>query len=52
MIVKPGRLNVGPEHLACIENGEEPTLLEDGLPDVQLFMIKVADCNLLISFIS
>ena len=43
IIVKPGRLNVGPDHLSCIENGEEPTILEEGLLDAQLFAIKVVD---------
>ena len=33
IIVKPGRLNAGSEHLSRIESGEEPTNLEEGLPD-------------------
>ena len=33
IIVKPGRLNVGPDHLSRIETGEELTNLEDNLPD-------------------
>lgn len=32
VIVKPGRLNVGSDHLSWIEIGEEPTNLEEGLP--------------------
>jgi len=32
VIVKPGHLNVGPNHLSRIETGEEPTNLEEGLP--------------------
>ena len=43
IIVKLGRLNAGPDHLSRIETGEEPTNLEEGLPDVQLFAIKVID---------
>ena len=43
VIVKPGWLNVGPDHLSCIETGEEPTNLEEGLPDVQLFAVCIAD---------
>jgi hypothetical protein len=43
VIVKPGRLNAGPDHLSRIETGEEPTNLEEGLPDVQLFVVRVAD---------
>ena len=43
VIVKPGRLNVGPDHLSRIETGEEPTNLEEGLPNTQLFTVYVAD---------
>jgi hypothetical protein len=32
-IVKPGKLNVGPDHLSRIMNGEEPTNLEDKFLD-------------------
>ena len=42
-ILKPGRLNVGPDHLSCIESGEEPTSLEDNLSDAQFFAIDVVD---------
>lgn len=34
VIVKPRRLNVGPNHLLHIKMGEEPNNLEEGLPDV------------------
>ena len=37
IIVKSGHLNVGPDHFSRIETGEEPTNLEDGLIDAQLF---------------
>lgn len=43
VIVKPGHLNAGPNHLSRIETGEEPTNLEDGLPDAQLYAVRVAD---------
>lgn len=43
VILKLGRLNAGLDHLSHIENGEESTSLEDGLPDAQLFAIKVFD---------
>ena len=33
IIVKPGRLNAGPDHLSWIDWGEEPSILEDNLPD-------------------
>lgn len=47
IVVNPGCLNVEPNHLSCIETGEEPNNLEDGLPDAQLFAIKVFDENFL-----
>ena len=43
--MKPGRLNVRPDHLSRIENGEDSTNLEEGLWDAQLFAIKVVDDN-------
>ena len=38
-----GQLNLGPDHLSIIESGEEPTSLEDNIPDVQLFAITMFD---------
>jgi hypothetical protein len=32
IIVKPGKLNVGPDHLSRVTNGEEPTNLEENFP--------------------
>jgi hypothetical protein len=44
ILFKPGRMNKGPDHLSRLEHGEEPTNLEDTLPDPQLFsIIKVDD---------
>jgi len=43
--VKPGRINAVPNHLSRIERGEEPTNLEEGLPDAQLFAVCVVDNN-------
>ena len=39
IIVKLGRLNVGPDHLSKLELGEEHVSLEDCMPDAQLFSI-------------
>jgi hypothetical protein len=39
IIVKPGRMNKGPDHLSRLEHGEEPTNLEYTLPDAQLLAI-------------
>ena len=43
IIVKPGRLNLGPDHLSKLESGKEPTNLDEGLPDAQLFSIQIVD---------
>jgi hypothetical protein len=43
IIVKPGRMNKGPDHLSRLEHGEEPTNLEDTLPDAQLLAIRNID---------
>ena len=43
VIVKPGRLNAGPDYLSWIETREEPSKLEQGLPDAQLFVVHVVD---------
>jgi hypothetical protein len=33
IMVKPGRMNKGPNHLSRLEHGEEPTSLDDTLSD-------------------
>jgi hypothetical protein len=43
VIVKLVKLNVGPDHLSRITNGEEPANLEDNFPDAQLFSVQVSD---------
>ena len=43
IIVKLGRLNAGLDHLSRIETGEEPTNIEDGLPNAQLFRVDMVD---------
>ena len=43
IVVKLGRLNVGPDHLSCTETGEEPANIDDGLMDAQLFRVDIAD---------
>ena len=42
VIVKLGCLNTGPNNLSQIEIGEEPTNLEEGLPNTQIFVVHVA----------
>ena len=41
IVVKLGWLNGGSNHLSRIENGEEPTNIDDGLPDAQLFRVEI-----------
>ena len=36
-------MNVGPDQLSRIEKGKEPTSIEDGLFDVQLFRVNMVD---------
>ena len=43
IILKLGRLNVGPDHLSRLESREEHVRLEDCLPNVQLFSIQIVD---------
>ena len=39
-VVRPGKLNVGPDHLSRIDTGEEPIGVEDDLSDAHLFQIE------------
>ena len=39
-------LNVGPDHLSQIDTGEEPTRVEDDLPDSHLFQIEAFPAEL------
>jgi len=43
VLVNHGRLNAGTDHFSRITNGEEPNNLEDNFPDVQLFLVHIAD---------
>ena len=43
IVVMSRQLNVGSDHLSDVENGEEPTNIDDGLPDVQLLPFDVGD---------
>jgi hypothetical protein len=43
VIVKPRKLNAGPDHLSRVANGEEPTNLEDNFPNAELFLVQVAN---------
>jgi hypothetical protein len=43
VIVKPKKLNAGPDHLPRVTNGEEPKNLEDKFPNAQLFSVQIVD---------
>jgi hypothetical protein len=43
IIVNPGRMNKGPDHLSRLEHREEPTSLEDTLSDAQFLTIRNID---------
>jgi hypothetical protein len=43
LIVKPGKQNGGPDHLSRVNNGEEPTNLENNFSDAHLFSVWVVD---------
>jgi hypothetical protein len=43
IVVRPGRMNKGPDHLSRLEHREEPTSLEDTLPYAQLMAIRRVD---------
>ena len=40
VVVRPGRENVGPNHLSRLEIGEEEIRIEDELPDAHLFRVE------------
>ena len=40
MIIKPGRCNVGPDHLSRLESRESDGAVDDQLPDADLFWVK------------
>jgi hypothetical protein len=43
IIVKPGKMNKGPDHLLRLEHGEKPTSLEDTLTDEKILAIRNID---------
>jgi hypothetical protein len=43
VIVKPGKLNSGPDHLSHILTGEDAGNLDDSLPDAHLFVVQMVD---------
>jgi hypothetical protein len=40
IIIRPGKKNVRPDHLSRLETGEDPTDIEDDLPDAHLFHVE------------
>lgn len=45
VVVKLGHLNAGLDHLSRIETTEEPTNLEEGLPDAKLYVVCIVDSH-------
>ena len=43
IVVKLGWLNAGSDHPSRVVNGEEPTNIDNGFLDVQLFQVDVVD---------
>jgi hypothetical protein len=43
VIVKPGKLNIGPDHLSCILIGEDAGNMDDSLPYAHLFTVHMVD---------
>jgi hypothetical protein len=43
VVVKPGKLNAGPDHLSHILSREDAGNLDDNLSDAQLFAVKMVD---------
>jgi hypothetical protein len=43
VVVKPRKLNVGPDHLSSILSEEDAWNLDDNFPYAQLFSVKMVD---------
>jgi hypothetical protein len=43
VVVKPGKLNAGPDHLSCILSGEYARNLDENFPYAQVFAVKMVD---------
>jgi len=43
VVVKPGILNFGLDHLSRITNGEEHSNLEDNFPNKKFLLVQIAD---------
>jgi hypothetical protein len=43
VIVKPGKLTAGPDHLLHILSGKDVGNLDDSFPDAQLFAVRMVD---------
>ena len=41
--MKPRHLNVSADHLSHIETGEEPTNIDNGFLDAQMFRVDIID---------
>ena len=46
VVVQPRKANVGPNHLYRVESGEDPTGIDDDLPDAHLFRLEAIPTEL------
>ena len=46
VIIQPGKENVGPDHLSKVKSGEDPTGIDDDLPDAHLFRVEAIPLEL------
>ena len=46
VVVRPRKANVRPNHLSRVESGEDPTGIDDDLPDAHLFRVEAIPTEL------
>ena len=46
VIICPGKVNVGPDHLSRVKLGEDPIGIDENLPDAHLFRVKAIPAEL------
>ena len=46
VVIRPGKANVRPDHLSIVKSGEDPTGIDDDLPDAHLFRVEAIPAEL------
>ena len=46
VIIRPGKENVGPDHLSRVESSEDPIGIDNDLPDAHLFRVEAIPVEL------